>query len=296
MNTEGVVVTGSYDVVSNKYIYNPSKNSDIKRGDIIIKADGNVVSNINDLTKVINDKTTIQLDIIRDKELILRNLDIYEVDNIKRSGLYVKDKVIGVGTITYIDPNELKYGALGHEVIDNDTYDLVRLKDGIISYNDVISITKGSNKNPGEKISETDLNNVSGDVLNNSKMGIFGKYISQVDAKKAIPIAFQNEVKKGKAKVLTCISGDEVKEFDIEITDLKKQNITDTKGITFKIIDDSLLNISGGVYSGMSGSPIIQNNHIIGSVTHVLVDNIKYGYGLYIENMYNHQKTIFDKL
>lgn len=288
MNTNGVVVTGTYDVKHDNGIYNPERNSDIKRGDIIISANNKKILNINDLSQEINNNNQIDIEYKRKNKIKKTSIYIYNVDNISRSGLYVKDKVIGVGTMTYIDPKNMMYGALGHEVIDNDTKELVELSNGTISYNDVLSIKKGENHHPGEKISQTNLENIDGNILINSNKGMFGK-INKANKSKGYPIAYQNEIKEGKAKILTCIKGNDVKEYDIEITSLKKQNIDQTKGITFKITDNELLNISGGVYSGMSGSPIIQNNMIIGAVTHVLVDNIEYGYGLYIENMYRKQ-------
>ena len=288
MNTNGVVVTGTYDVKHDKGIYNPERNSDIKRGDIIISVNNKKILNINDLSHEINTNNQLNVEFKRQNKMKKTIIYIYNVDNISRSGLYVKDKVIGVGTMTYIDPKNMMYGALGHEVIDNDTKDIVDLSNGTISYNDVLSIKKGENHHPGEKISQINLENVDGNILINSNKGMFGK-INKINKSKGYPIAYQNEIREGKATILTCVKGSDVKEFDIEITSLKKQNIDQTKGITFKITDNELLNMSGGVYSGMSGSPIIQNNMIIGAVTHVLVDNIEYGYGLYIENMYRKQ-------
>lgn len=288
MNTNGVVVTGTYDVKHDKGIYNPERNSDIKRGDIIVSVNNKKILNINDLSHEINNNNQLNVEFKRQNKMKKTIIYIYNVDNISRSGLYVKDKVIGVGTMTYIDPKNMMYGALGHEVIDNDTKDIVDLSNGTISYNDVLSIKKGENHHPGEKISQINLENVDGNILINSNKGMFGK-VNKTNKSKGYPIAYQNEIREGKATILTCVKGSAVKEFDIEITSLKKQNIDQTKGITFKITDNELLNMSGGVYSGMSGSPIIQNNMIIGAVTHVLVDNIEYGYGLYIENMYRKQ-------
>ena len=284
MNTDGVVVTGTYDVNHDGGIYNPY-NSDIKRGDIIKKANNIDVNNIAMLTDVLSKENKVSLEILRNTETIQRNLDVYKVNNITRTGLYVKDKVIGVGTLTYINPNNMIYGALGHEVIDNDTHNLVDVTDGIITENDVISITKGSNGDPGEKNSQTNLNNIVGNIQINTNKGMYGKYLGKVNKKTSLAVAKYNDIKKGEAKVLTVVKGNKIEEFDIIITDLKKQELDQTKGICFKITDKRLLDISGGVYSGMSGSPIIQNNRIIGAVTHVLIDDIKCGYGLYIENM-----------
>lgn len=292
MNSKGIVVTGTYDVEYGAGIYNPATHSDIRQGDIIVKANQKEIVSIEDLSEEISAQDSVELTIERDQRELRKTLKIYQVNQISRSGLYVKDKVIGVGTLSYIDPSNLYYGALGHEVIDNDTKELATLSAGDIYYNDVISVTKGTNHNPGEKISQTKLENAIGDIAVNSDKGMFGKYSGDISGKKAYEIAYQDEVKKGKAQILTCTKGSEVVAYDIEITALKSQKLDETKGITFKITDRDLLSKAGGVYSGMSGSPIIQNDRLIGAVTHVLVDKIEYGYGLYIENMYNQESRL----
>ena len=121
---------------------------------------------------------------------------------------------------------------------------------------------------------------------------MFGKYYQDVSKLKAYEIGYQNEVKKDTAYVLTCIKDNKVKPYEIKITETRNQDLSQTKSFTFKITDKTLLEKTGGVFSGMSGSPIIQNNRLIGSVTHVLVDSVEYGYGLYIENMYNQQSKL----
>ena len=289
VDTKGVVVTGTYQVNANNIKYDPSVNSDIKKGDIILSSNNKSINSIDDLIDTIDDNNQLNLSIKRNGRIENRELKIYYVNDLPRTGLYVKDKVLGVGTLTYIDPKNLIYGSLGHEVIDNDTTKLVEYKSGKVYYNDVVGIKKGVNSHPGEKISNTEMKDEFGNIISINNMGLFGKYNNSIENLKQYEIGYQNEIKKGKATVLTCIKGNNVESFDIEITDLKKQDLNGIKGMTFKITDKELLDISGGVYSGMSGSPIIQNNRIIGAVTHVLVDNIKYGYALYIENMLNTQ-------
>ena len=286
LNTNGVVVTGTYDVISNNVTYNPSSN-DIKKGDVIVEANNKKITKIDDLSSLLKDSSKVSVKIKRKEEFLYRDLYIYKVNNIARSGLYVKDRVIGVGTLTYIDPSSMTFGGLGHEVIDNDTSSLVDLSSGEIYANEVISITKGTNMHPGEKVSNTSFDNKIGNVLLNTKYGMFGNYYKSISSYKSYEMAYKNEIKKGEAEILTCVKGSEVRSYKIDITSLKKQDNQGTKGISFKITDEELLSLSGGVYSGMSGSPIIQNNRIIGAVTHVLVDNIQYGYGIYIDNMYN---------
>lgn len=289
MNTNGVVVTGTYDIHTEKGIINPQKDYDVKKGDIIVKANNRIVSELSDLTSEINKTDQLKLQINRSNQLIERTLNIQTSDNIKKSGLFVKDRVLGVGTITYIDPNNNYYGALGHEVVDNDTKRNVNLKNGEIYQNDVISVSKGTNQHPGEKISKTELKNQIGTIITNTNKGMFGKYYQDTSKLKKYEIGYANEIKKDKAYLLTCIRGNQIKPYEIKITEVKKQEITDTKSFTFKITDKELISQTGGVFSGMSGSPIIQDNRLIGAVTHVMLDKIEYGYGLFIENMYHQE-------
>lgn len=287
MQTKGIVITGTYNVEIDNISYNPSSN-DIKKGDIIIGVDDITITSIDDLSNYINNinNSQVVLKINRNNNLLKRNLKIIKINNIVRTGLYVKDKVLGVGTMTFIDPKTNYYGALGHEIVDSDTMTSKYIDEGSFYYNDVISIKKGENGHPGEKITKTEMKNQNGQIFVNTNMGIFGK-VDSYSSKYIYPIKSKEEIKISKAYILTCIKGKEVKPYEIEIVSLKKQNIDETKGITFKIIDEELLSVAGGVYSGMSGSPIIQDNYFIGAVTHVIVNDIQYGYGLYIENMLN---------
>ena len=215
---------------------------------------------------------------------ILKEFKIKKLDNIVKTGLFVKDKVLGVGTLTFIDTDNNVYGALGHEVIDTISNNLLEVSQGSIYKENVLNITKGTNGNPGEKLSTTNLNVKFGDITSNTEYGIFGHLDSTKGTSYINQFAKRNEIKLGKASILTCIKGNKVEEFEIEITSLKEKEL---KGITFKITDKRLLEKTGGVYSGMSGSPIIQNGKLVGAVTHVIVNNITTGYGIYIEEMYN---------
>lgn len=289
VDTKGVVVSGTYLVEDSNNNYDPARDSDIKKGDIIIRANKKNIQSIDDLLISIEKQTQVDVQINRKGKILDKSLEIHYINQIPRTGLYVKDKVIGVGTMTYIDPTNMIYASLGHEVIDNDTQSIVEYRGGASYYNSVTGIKKGVNHHPGEKISNTEMTDAFGNIVSISNKGLFGKYQKSLSGRKSYPIALKDEVKKGKAEILTCVNGNEVKSYDVEITEIKKQDEQGIKGLTFKIVDQELIDIAGGVYAGMSGSPIIQNDHLIGAVTHVLVDNIKYGYGLFIDNMYTYQ-------
>ena len=283
---EGIIITGFYKVKIDSYSYDPLKDSDIRIGDIILEVNNTKISSIEEFLDAINQNQetySVNLLIKRNQSKITKKLNIKKLDNIPKTGLFVKERVLGVGTLTFIDTENNIYGALGHEVIDNSTNQIIDVDSGYIYKENVINISKGSNGNPGEKQSTTNLSVKLGDIEANTEYGIFGNLDSSKNSSYVTSIANRNEVKLGKATILTCIEGNKVEEFEIEITSLKKQEL---KGITFKITDERLLKKAGGVYSGMSGSPIIQNGKLVGAVTHVIVNNISTGYGIYIEDMY----------
>ncbi len=292
---EGLIITGTYKVNSNNTTYDPSLDSDIQKGDIILKVDDHSISSTKDFLKALNkekESYSVNLLIKRNEAKIKRKLEINNVNGTPKTGLFVKERVLGVGTLTFIDTDNHIYGALGHEVIDNTSNQLIDVESGTIYEESVINISKGYNGNPGEKHSTTNLNLKLGDIESNTQFGIFGNIKSYKPTSYITKIGGRNDIKLGKASILTCINGNKVEEFDIEITSLKKQ---DLKGITFRITDKRLLDKSGGIYSGMSGSPIIQNGKLVGAVTHVIVNNISTGYGIYIEDMYEECKESCQK-
>ena len=207
-----------------------------------------------------------------------------EYGNIK-TGLFIKERLLGIGTVTYYDPENGTYGALGHEMNDASYSPSIDLSFGTIYSSDVTLIRKSKNGKPGEKIASINEEEILGEVEKNNEYGIYGKYTVNVDDYVSLEVGEKEDVKLGKAQIWTVIHGDKVEKFDIEIVSLKDQAKQSVKGISFKIVDERLLDITNGIVAGMSGSPIIQNNKIIGAVTHVLVDKVEYGYGIFIEWM-----------
>lgn len=286
---KGVVVIGGYDVNNDGSIYNPLKDSDIKKGDLIIKVNNENIENVNDMLNIIRknyNQESINLTIIRNNKEINRDIRFIKVSNANtiKTGLLVKEKILGIGTVTFYDPETKIYGALGHKLMDNDFSNITDINTGSIFNSKVTSINKSSNGNVGELIANIYQDESIGSVFLNTDYGLFGYYDSCPD-KDALTIAKQNEIKLGDAYIYTTLENNEVSKYLIEITSLSKQNKISTKGITFKIKDERLIDKTGGIVQGMSGSPIIQNNKIIGAVTHVMVDSVKKGHGIYIEYM-----------
>ena len=205
-------------------------------------------------------------------------------NNVIKTGLYVKDSITGVGTLSFIDPETKIFGALGHEIIEKNSGQILEVKDGKIFNTDVTSIQKSENGNPGEKNARFYTNQVNGSIFENTKQGIFGNYIENIPNKKLYKVANPSDIKKGEAKILTVLSENDIKEYSINILRISN-NEYKTKNILFEITDKNLLETTGGIIQGMSGSPIIQDNYIIGAVTHVVVDDPKKGYGIFITNM-----------
>jgi stage IV sporulation protein B len=203
--------------------------------------------------------------------------------------MFVRDTAAGVGTLTFLDPKGHNYGALGHVISDVDTGQPIVVGQGKILRSHVTSIQKGESGEPGEKRAIfTDEDQILGNIVRNTPFGIFGK-MNELPNKglynKPIPVGLQEEVKEGPANILTVVNGQKVESFKIQIVSVNKQRTASTKGLILKVTDPRLLNVTGGIVQGMSGSPIIQNGKIIGAVTHVFVNDPSAGYGTFIEWM-----------
>ena len=202
-----------------------------------------------------------------------------------KSGLYVKDKIVGVGTLTYYDPSNNTYGALGHEIMDSDLKQIAEVPSGSLYPANVVSITKAQDNIPGEKHAEIDFSSAFANVLANTNIGIYGHYDSMLRNVEALPWAKHDEVHTGEAVMYTVLQGNTIEPFTIKITKVHRQNTADVKGIEFTIADERLSTASNGIVQGMSGSPIVQDGKIIGAVTHVITSHPSNGYGVFVEWM-----------
>ena len=282
VKTKGILVVGLYEI-NNKLV---AESSGIRAGDYIISVNNNNVNSISDFSKEIendDDKEKVEITYKRKNKNYNTTLDIINIDNEYKTGLYVKDKINGIGTLTFIDPETKKFGALGHEIVTKETNEILNIDDGSIYYSYITGITKSNNGNPGEKEADYDSSKKYGIIKENTNKGIFGDYTSSINTDNMYEVANPNEVKEGNATLFTVIDGENLESFDIQI---EKLNLKDeTKNIVFKITDERLLSKTGGIVQGMSGSPIVQDNKIIGAVTHVIVNDTTKGYGIFITNM-----------
>ena len=284
LNSSGVIIVGTYEVNGN----NIAKESGLQNGDKIIKINNQVITNIEEMLDIIenaSDKDNITVTYTRGNKENTTYLKISkDNNNIYKTGLYVKDSITGVGTLTFIDPNTKLFGALGHEIIEKNTGQKLEIKSGKIYSSTVTGVTRSNIGKPGEKNAKYDITKKFGSVFENTSHGIFGDYTDKMPNKKLYQVANSEEVKIGEATIFTVINGDNVEEFKINII---KVNIDSnlSKNILFEVTDESLLKSTGGIIQGMSGSPIIQDNKIIGAVTHVVVDDPTKGYGIFITKM-----------
>ena len=206
-------------------------------------------------------------------------------------GIWVRDNAQGVGTMTYID-GEGNFGALGHGVTDVDTSTLMMVEDGTLFRTEIISIKKGKVGDPGEMTGMIIYNDnyILGNIDYNGTEGIFGncnEKALELCTEKALPIGLKQEIVEGAAQIYCCV-GKEPKYYQIEITKVQLDHDNINRGIELLVTDPELLELTGGIVQGMSGSPIIQDGKIIGAVTHVLVNDPTRGYGIFIENMLEH--------
>lgn len=284
INSNGILIVGTYKIGED----DPADNANLLVGDKITAINDNEVNSIDNMLntlKKLNNPAEIKISFIRNNKEMSTNLKlIIDSNGVYKTGLYVKDSINGVGTLTFIDPNTKLYGALGHEIIEKTTGKKLEIKDGKIYSSTVTSINPSNNGKPGEKNARYNTNDIFGDIKENTSSGVFGTYTEALPQTQLYKVATKNEIKLGKASILTVIKEDNVEEFNINILKINESSNT-TKNILFEVTDEKLLTYSGGIVQGMSGSPIIQDDKIIGAITHVVVDDPTKGYGIFITNM-----------
>lgn len=282
INNDGIIIAGFYKV-NDSY---PGYDANLNKGDTIIKVDGKDVKSIDDFISSIENgnKTNLKLTYKRNNKEMDTTLNLINENGIIKTGLYVKDMVSGIGTLTFIDPNTKLYGALGHEVLESQSGTMIDVKDGKIYNSTVTGIEKSERGEPGSKNADVNSNTVYGDIKENTISGIFGNYTREINKDNLYKVSEYEDIKLGSAKIITVLEGNLKSEYDINI--LKVNNDKNSnKNILFEITDDNLLEKAGGVVQGMSGSPIIQGDNIIGAVTNVVVNSPEKGYGILITSM-----------
>lgn len=295
MDVKGVLIVGLEEILEKdgKKV-NPGLLSGLQIGDMILAIDDTNVYRADDVSKLVNEaRGDITLKIKRNDEII--NIDIEPIlsedDNTYKLGIWVKDKTAGIGTLTYYDPSSSTFGALGHGIIDPETNAILSVDTGQLLEAKVREVNEGKEGAPGEiRGVFYHADEPLGSLEKNCEFGIFGSTYHPIENpyyKKPLAVGSKEQIEKGKAFILSTLSDNNIKRFEIEIEKISDSEITEDKCMVIKIIDKELLKETGGIIQGMSGSPIIQNDRIIGAVTHVFVNDPTRGYGVFIENMLN---------
>lgn len=291
VKTDGILAIGTGTVTGiDGMNYEPAEHL-VKSGDYIKTVNEEAVTTKEELIEKVSQcgESDIVLGLVRNGEYTqIRVKPVKTGEDEYKIGVWVRDDMAGVGTMTYFT-SDLTYGALGHPVSDADTSTTIRLGEGLLYETKIIGITKGEKGKPGELsgVIDYETKHCMGTVAGNSESGIYGTLKRIPDSLKdqaSVPVGLKQEMEVGPAKIISTVSG-ERREYDIVITSLDYHSESKNKGIQFEVVDEELLNLTGGIVQGMSGSPILQNGKLVGAVTHVFIQDSTKGYGIFLETM-----------
>ena len=290
METKGVLVIDSGEITDREGIRRTPAEHIIQSGDYICEIDGKVLTGKRQLMQLVreNQGEPMELQVIRHQETIKLEMTPVETeDGSYKLGIWVRDNIQGIGTLTYVEPNGT-FGALGHGISDADTGERLEISDGDLYRSDILSIRICTVGTPGELrgvINYREENRI-GTICGNSQYGIRGQMEpgKYTESMKKIPTGLKQEIQTGKAEI-RCDIGDGIREYQCEILEIDSNARDTNKCFVLRITDDDLLSRTGGIVQGMSGSPVLQNGKLIGAITHVFVNDPTKGYGIFIENM-----------
>ncbi len=292
--TDGVIVVGTKDVELDGKTVNPAKEAGICVGDVIISINGINVYSSDDVIDAINNNNGLDYRIKVKRDGRYKNFTLKPVYSNKegcyKAGMWVRDSTAGIGTVTFYNKQSGMFAALGHQINDVDTNEIMPLLEGEAVGATVTGVQSG-NKNTAGSLCCRFEDYTVGRLMENTSCGIYGSYTSVSDKTKEYTVAAAQEVKKGSAQIISTVDGNSPQTYDIEIVKVNYKGDGE-KDIVFKVKDDKLIEKTGGIVQGMSGSPIIQNNKLVGAVTHVIVDNPKKGYGIFAQTMYEKSNNV----
>ena len=295
LRTDGILVVGQSPIFVDGEAQNPAEEAGIQPGDVITSVGDTAVTHDDQLALLVNQLGEQQKPVIlhiqrQNREMIKEITPIYCAESKSyRIGLLIRDNAGGVGTLTFVDPETMEYGALGHMISNNETQSKINILKGKLVTAQIQGIKKGTSGYPGEKIGRFVSNFSLGTIEKNTTAGIFGvltdeNVLTESSYTQALPTAAPNQIVLGPAQIFTAIDGNKVECFDVEIEKVMPAH-KDGKGLVVRVTDPVLLEKTGGIVQGMSGSPIIQNGRIIGAVTHVFINDPTRGYGILIHDM-----------
>lgn len=288
--SDGVMVVGLSEVTTGDGNTSPAKACGLREGDIITHINNTEVDSIEEVQSVLQDLSGAQMSIraVRGDHQVQMTAQAVQcsADGAYKLGAWIRDSMAGIGTVTFYDPDSGVFGALGHGINDVDTALLMPLQSGSIMYAEVTDVKRGVSGTPGELHGAFQVSQDLGALYANTPSGVFG-HLSGGDLATGQPVevASRDEVRVGKATIRSNIAGKTVEEYQVEITHIYPASAGDTRNLMIKVTDPRLLEATGGIVQGMSGSPILQNGKLVGAVTHVLINNPTQGYGILAENM-----------
>lgn len=288
MFCDGVMIVGFSDILTGTGYKNPAKLAGLKAGDIIVSIDGKTTRTNEDVEKLIDksDGQPINILYLRGDKQASATLTAVKgtSDGKWKSGMWVRDSGAGIGTMTFYDLNKGYFCGLGHGIKDVDTHQELRLLSGEIVPVKITGVVKSKNGSAGQLKGSFMTTIASGKILHNGKTGVYGKTYT-ADKDRLMEVANPSDIKPGKATVLTTINGTQPQEYEIEIEKVNLTSADRNKNMVIRITDSRLLALTGGIVAGFSGSPIIQNGRLVGAVTHVFVNQVDRGYGIFATNM-----------
>lgn len=298
--TSGVLVVGMSEIEgvdNNKY--KPYENTGIQEGDMIVEINKETVTCTTDLLSTVNGSKGNKLSIkyVRNGQTLETNITPVKVGNNNyKLGLWVRDAAAGVGTVSFYEPTTKTFAALGHGIQDIDTGSLLNIAKGEFVTTKIVSIIKGKKGNPGKIQGSIENSTIIGEVYKNTEFGVYGKVTNisalNIDVSKAIEVASRDEIETGPAKIVCTLENNKTKEFDIQVEKIYANNNDNNKSMLVKVTDKDLIEKTGGIIQGMSGSPIIQNNKVIGALTHVLVNDPEKGYAVFADLMVKQAREV----
>ncbi len=292
--TEGVLIIGTAPVLTAEGEKDPAGLAGLAKGDVITHIEDKPILSAKEMQNAIRNSEGRELLIRIRRDNKTEELRAEAVksatDGELKLGVWIRDSMAGIGTITFYDPKTQLFGALGHGVNDSQTGGLLEISAGQIVHSVVVDVMPGQSGAPGELRGQFDSQCDGGELLDNTNNGVFGilkgKSVLGEKLRAPMPVGAPEELKTGRATILSNVQGNEIEEFDIEITKIISEN-GNAKNFMIKVIDDRLIGITGGIVQGMSGSPVIQDGKIMGAVTHVLINDPRRGYGIFIHSMIN---------
>lgn len=298
--TSGVLVVGMSEIQGDdQQKHKPYEGSGIEEGDMIVEMDSKKIANTDELVETVNSSKgkAIQIKYVRNDETITTSIQpIKSEDNEYKLGLWVRDAAAGVGTLTFYEPSTGKFAALGHGIVDVDTGDIINIANGELVTSNLVAIKKGEKCTPGEIKGSIDSGVTIGNISKNTNFGVFGlvsnKNNLNLNGAKEYEVALRSEIQTGEAEIICELENEKKEQYKIEISKIYTSNNYDNKSMMIKITDERLLQKTGGIIQGMSGSPIIQNGKFVGAITNVLVSDPTTGYAIFGDLMVKQMKSV----